>query len=627
MNPPFRFGPRLSSYAFAGVALLTGCGFMRTPYLLKTMNSGLGGKAPERASTEERIARLTEKHVTDSYFEPTTVASWMTTAAQKNEPIVNLLTRMRNERPKLLVAYAQFDGSAATTWGLPSAPAQLPEISDPKALTEIDVQRFVGNTRGLASSLLALEDSVGIALSPADLQAGIQLGMTRAKAYLTARRWKRTATRPTTALVMSGGGATGAFTAGFVFRLMQVLEACHHSPKGDACPDARVDLVVGTSTGTLVGVMLDLFQVAGQEENAKKLLLDNYTCSTEKDLYCQYDEWDWHLAEHQRGLMRFDGIHDKLSKTLTPSMQGNQSELVTLAVDYDSGDLFAQSDQDPRDAASGDDRVQTVLSSIVEPVLSDPVDHLTSDGKPLPGTFIDAGVRSGLPLLEAVWRGAERTLVISTANVDIGPAAHADSALPILLRTVDLATSQNFVGELQQAELQAAARRLTEYNYCDVRLQRAGNTDAVARLRFCRRDDLWQATQGALAPGSVPIVTAHAAAGGTIGPGQFSEVANTWQSTWISRPETSGPGALGYSFDPAFMRNLFEWGVRTFQNRCQESLALFNVPPEVATADYACGGTRPTPQAFVEAKVAEVRQSFARLADCHATDHDIPACK
>jgi predicted acylesterase/phospholipase RssA len=310
--------------------------------------------------------------------------------------------------------------------------------------------------------------------------------MQQARAYLLARRWHRDPARPTTALVMSGGGATGAFTAGFVSRMMEVFQ-CHHAPGGDQCPDARVDLVVGTSTGTLVGVLMDLFQVPGQEARAERMLIDNYTCSTEKDLYCKHDDWDWHLAENVRGLMHFNGIERKLTETLSPEVQTNASELVTLAVDYDSGDILAQSDQDPADRASGADRVQTVLASIVEPVLSDPVDYLMANGSRIKGTYIDAGVRSGLPLQQAVWRGAERTLVISTGNVDVSPAGHAASALPILLRTIDLSTSQNLVGEVQQAEFQAAARRLAEYNLCQWRMSAI---DTIARKAFCERKAL-----------------------------------------------------------------------------------------------------------------------------------------
>jgi predicted acylesterase/phospholipase RssA len=608
----------LSNYLCHGFALLSftlgGCGYARTPYLLKTMNSGVGGTVQPRPAANERIARVAQQHIQDSYFGPKLVATWMAAVGKDSTPISTQLACMRSKRPTFGVCYNQIDLDAATTWGLPPVPLATVAQSgllDPVALTEIDAQRFMSNARWIASSLQVLEDSLGRPLTDNELQSGIQLGMQRASAYLEARSWHRQTSRPTTALVMSGGAATGAFIAGFVSRIMDVFQTCHHSRAGDACPNATIDLVVGTSTGTLIGVMVDLFQVPGQETNAKRLLVDNYTCSTEKDLYCKHDEWDWHLAENMRGLMRFNGIEKKIKAALISAMRTNASELVTLAVDYDSGDLFAQSDQDPRDRASDEARVQTLLSSIVEPIMADPVDNLTSGGKPLKGTFIDAGVRSGLPLREAVWRGAERTLIISTANVDIGPAPHAPAALQILFRTVDIATSQNFIGELQQAEFEAAARRTAEYNLCDFRLRGAG-VDLITRKSFCRRDNLWK-------PAAKEIATSFA-----VGPGLFPDVANAWQSTWINRPETSGPGATGFSFDPAFMRNLFKWGVRTFQTRCRESLALLNVPTQLQSAEYACGNGD---QKFVEAKVAEAEKNFKPLASCHPSDHDIPDCE
>jgi len=388
---------------------------------------------------------------------------------------------------------------------------------------------------------------------------------------------------------------------------MNVFRTCHHLPTGDACPDAKIDLVVGTSTGSLVGATVDLFQVPGQEARAEKTLIDNYTCRTEKDLYCQHDEWDWNLAEHLRGLMHFNGIERRLAETLSPEMQTNATEFVTLTVDYDTGSIFAQSDQDPADKAVGPDRVQTVLASIVEPVLSDPVDYVMSNGKRQSGTFIDAGVRSGLPMLQAAWRGAERTLVVSTSGIDVGPTAHAASALPILMRTLDLATSQNLVGELQEAEFEAAARRFSEYHLCKDRI---APVDAIDREAFCRRS--------ALCP--QPKDEPEAAVTTYIGPGLFPEVARTWKSAWVNRPENGAAGAVGYTFDPRQMRLLFLDGVRTFQARCQEALQVMNVPSRVRSANYACGMT-------VDAAVEQAKATFQPLSACHPDDHEIPSCQ
>lgn len=593
--------------------MLTACGYVKTPYLLQTLNTGVAsGPSPDPPLPSERVANEAKTHMEDSYFNPSLVTTWLTAAGTASEPIVQQLTCLRARPVDAGPCFTRLSQDAPAVWNLPSAPiaqtaagATLPPSTDAAYLAEIDVERFLANVGWIASSLLVLENSLGRPLTLDELKSGIQSGMQQSVAYLRSRRWHREATRPTTALVMSGGSGTGAFTAGFVSRLMDVLRTCHHQPSGDACPDAKIDLLVGTSTGTLVGVLVDLFQVPGQEERAEKTLIDNYTCSTEKDLYCQHNEWDWHLAENQRGLMRFTGIEKKLAETLTPEMQTNPSELVTVAVDYDSGGLFAQSDQDPADLATGADRVQTVLASIVEPVLSDPVDYVMSNGKKVKGTFIDAGVRSGLPLLQAIWRGAERVLVISTSSIDIAPTSHADSALPILLRTIDLSTSQNLSGELQEAEFEAVARRWAEYNLCKARLAAVATID---RERFCKRDALW------------PKEGAQAAAPSFIGPGLFPEVAKTWKTAWVNRPENGAPGMVGYTFDPVKMRQLFEDGVRTFQARCQEALELMNVPPDVRAANYAC-------KMSVEDALAKARASFQRLDACHPNDHKIPECE
>jgi hypothetical protein len=232
-----------------------------------------------------------------------------------------------------------------------------------------------------------------------------------------------------------------------------------------------------------------------------------------------------------------------------------------------------------------------------------------SHGKRLPGTFIDGGVRSGVPLLEAVRRGAERALVVTTSSIDIGPTGHAESAIPILLRTLDLATSQNLAAELQQADLEAVARRWAEYNFCRTRFATADASATLARESFCQRKELWNAQA---AP--------QAAAVNVIGPGLFPEVAKSWKSAWVNRPENGAPGATGYTFDPVAMRLLFKDGVRTFQARCQESLALLNVPAEVRAEQYACG--KP-----LTAALADAEKQFRPLAECHVDNRDIPDCE
>jgi predicted acylesterase/phospholipase RssA len=76
---------------------------------------------------------------------------------------------------------------------------------------------------------------------------------------------------------MSGGAANGAFTAGLIWRLLGVLKDCRGKPAPEGCGSARVDLVAGTSTGALIGTLIDLFHTPGQEDRARELLVNNYT--------------------------------------------------------------------------------------------------------------------------------------------------------------------------------------------------------------------------------------------------------------------------------------------------------------------------------------------------------------
>jgi predicted acylesterase/phospholipase RssA len=615
------------SVAILGAVACAGCPQARTPYLLKTLNSGLSsGTPPARTPADVRLARLARSQLADSYFDPQTVGSWMQKAAHDPSPILAQLDCLRAKRTQPESCYRAFDlgetpaNAAGKIWGLPAVgtPQAPPTFdpNDPSAQQEIDVERFAANARSIGSSILVFEDILGRRLTDADLRAGLVKGIDEARDYILARSWRRQATRPTTAVVMSGGAATGAFTAGFVSRLLQVLDGCHHAKDAagnavDACPAASIDLVVGTSTGSLVGVLVDLFHTKGQEALARRLLVDNYTCSTERDLYCMHDEYDWKLASDLKGIVRFDGIEKKLTQAIAGGTANNKTESVAVSVDFDSGDIYAQSDQDPADETDTAGRAKAVLASIVEPVMADPVDGLPLKNGIIAGTFIDGGIRSGLPMREAVHRGAERTLVIATGSIDPGPSAHADSALPILLRTIDLATGQPFVGEVQEAEFAAATRRLVEYKVCKTRVGAATKAPAAIDLeRFCRRTALFPATD------------AHAeiAAATYIGPQLFEEVAQTWKSEWVYRPESGGPSAVGYSFDPRLMRELFKQGVTTFQTRCDETLSLFGVPASIRNANDAC-------KLSAADATAAAEKTFRPIEQCHPDDHTPEECK
>jgi hypothetical protein len=200
------------------------------------------------------------------------------------------------------------------------------------------------------------------------------------------------------------------------------------------------------------------------------------------------------------------------------------------------------------------------------------VTSLSKDGTSIRGTYLDGGVRSGLPLLEAVKRGAERVLVLSTSRIEPDRIAEPGNAIKILMRTIDLLSGQPRIGEVQLGELAAVERRMLEYNVCSERLGSLPSESKPDVTQFCeRRSGFFPAPLGV-----------QAAAVGWIGPAHFRQVASSWQTTWVFRPEEEVEIASGYAFDPKVMRKLFELGAVTFQKRCHEILDLLMVGGKVA---------------------------------------------
>lgn len=592
-------------YLIAALPLMLGGCFLRTDYVLSSLNKPSDEK-PEEAPVvpvADRVARLARAQLVDSYVEPQTAAKWMSALGASPEVIIDhaacLAEAAGGDNSRCYEAFST-RAIVAQLWGMPAAPESISPGKPPAA--EVDAARFLGNALGIAPSLVTLETALGRRLTPDELRTGIQAGAEAAAQYVHARRWHRTLGHPATAIVMSGGAANGAFSAGLIWRLLGILEECRGKPAPEGCGDARVDLVAGTSTGTLIGTLVDLFHTAGQEKKAREMLMNSYTCSVESDLYCVNSTWIWKLNDDLPGLVRFDGIDRKLREAVSPAMMANNTELVAVSVDYNSGDVFSISDQDPSDIPVGasnrvDGLINGIMASIVEPVLAEPVKTVPATAGQRAGTFLDGGVRSGLPLLQAVQRGAERVLVISTGGIDPDPSPESKSknAFGILMRTLDLFVAQPRVGEVQQSEFMAVARRMAEYNVCKDRLVGVKGTED-----FCRR-----AGEGFEPPMEVSV-RAEAQTSMWMGPAHFPEVASSWRSALVFRP-SEDQAASGYAFNPQVMRPLFSRGVKTFQDRCKEMLQLFGITGAIAQGEC----TKPA-----EDVIKEAESRFIELNQC-----------
>lgn len=612
MHLPRPIGLALALALTLGAA---GCSVLRTKGALQSLNGASEPPDPKNVvSLQTRIARLVKAHLADSYFDPERAAGWMVALGGDSASLETLSC--------CIVAAASdagpegdcYDDFMRASEGRVAAPPSqfevLKKLTNPEVALELDAERLLGNARALGSSLAAMERMVGRGPLPREeLRAGIAEGANRAAAYVRKRAWKRNVMRPTTAIVLSGGAANGAFSAGLLWRLLDVLEGCHSvSSTEGGCPGARIDLVAGTSTGALIGLVVDMAATPGYEKKAREFLLDAYTCSTNSRLYCVKDEWIWKLATGDvKGMVRFDGVRKMITEMVPEAVRVNATERVSVSVDFQSGDVYGLSDQDPEDASDWDHEVSGVLASIVEPVFAEPIYEISRDGKPVQGTFLDGGVRSGLPLLEAVRRGAERVLIVNTAGIEPTRMGPQKNAFQILRRTIDLLSGQPRPGELQQGELAALERRWIEYNVCRDRLGSVPGADKGSLASFCERRNLWPTTS-AHVEGAAPTF---------MGPGFFREVSSTWRTSWVFRPEEDLASAEGYAFDPKVMRPLFELGVRTFQRRCSELLTLLAIDGPVASA--ACK----VPEADA---IALAYAAFKPEAECSANVGTIRSC-
>jgi predicted acylesterase/phospholipase RssA len=548
------------------------CGPAHTRYIIDQLNGMTPSPAPARASGKERVARLARSHLADSYFDPGKVKTWLTYAEKNVTPIVQLrgcLLQPDTVPRDCAEAYLTSVTSQPAIWGMPEA-SMTPD--------EADVDRLAANALALGSSLAQLQRLLPTEpLSDGELRDGLVMGIERASAYIGKRLWKRDAARPVTAMVLSGGAANGAFSAGFVWRVLDIDSRC----RATTCRNQRVDLVVGASAGSLVGAAVDLYYTKGLEKLGRQLIVDKFTCSSNATLYCVQNEWDWHLAEHLKGIVRFDGLRKTLSEYIQPAMLTNPLELVGVSVDLDSGDIHAESDQDPEDPIDVGGRIDGIVASASEPFVAMPVASIGSGKGGVRGTFVDGGLRSILPATEAVRRGAERVLVLSNSALDQEPIQPPEHALGVALRSLDIVISQSTVGEVQQADLLAASRRMNEYSLCRLRLTTAAKPDGsrafaddTAIEQSCRRRDR-----------RVPV-EAKAVEVGWWGSAYVpGEIQQMWRTAWVFRPEQGVPAASWYSFRPSQMRLLFKQGVDVFNRRCGEILDLLGYGKNVSAAE------------------------------------------
>ena len=397
--------------------------------------------------------------------------------------------------------------------------------------------------------------------------------------YQAARPRTTRGSKPVTAWVLSGGSANGAFSAGAAWWLLKSREQC-----GAACASYSVDMLGGTSTGTLIAAVTKRYfsplSSQADRDALLALLVDRYTCSTNAELYCAQNLsiYDVLFADPApaRGLVKFDELRKLITTNIGALPIINSApEQFASTVDFESGRLFHVSSVEQKDATGWYDALE---ASIVEPLLAEPMASVS--GKK--GTWIDGGLRSGLPLSTALRRGADRAVMFVNTAMEWIPQTRQPNAMAVGFRALDLFSLPPVQGELAFAEQERVLRGAGEKERCLARYN--FDTAGAAAVNIERR-----------CSGLPPLATAPMAYSfapvSQPGTPALDRLPDTYRGAWIFMPievpealqqvarlpdEAPTPvqwdelGSVGYQFNPREMWRLFAFGAVTAQQRCED---------------------------------------------------------
>lgn len=233
------------------------------------------------------------------------------------------------------------------------------------------------------------------------------------------------------ALVLSGGGAKGAFTVGALKYLMVELEM-------------RFDIVVGTSTGSLIAPLVAIEDIAN--------LIHFYENVEQQDILIDRPDLLAFLFSDalndskplERLIQRFFGDEKRYERLLQ-----SQTEVFVTIINMQNGEIeYGNPHQDPKPIF-----LKKILASASVPVMMPPVTIGTDQ-------YIDGGVKEIAPLRKAIDEGASHIL-----SIILSPEARYrrpvrkefKSSLEILKRTLELLTEEIVDNDLKVATLYTEA--------------------------------------------------------------------------------------------------------------------------------------------------------------------------
>lgn len=418
------------------------------------------------------------------------------------------------------------------------------------------------------------------------LNDGVNAGFDVAADYMKHRRFHRDPTRPNVGLVVSGGGSNGMFSAGAVWTLLNLIDGCMST---DCAPDPRFRLISGTSAGSMIAVVVDMFNAAwedgqgnlrhaqGAGQQVLKQLAQWFTCLPAQQLYCSESDSSLSILSSRAGIVDFDGARFLLGQNVSDAMLANTSELLLNTFDFQSGALLAASDQNPADTRIGQglagrcDVVNHALSSIPEPFVANPVTLKDAGagsgvGRLTPGFYLDGGVASVVPLMPVIRHGADKTIIVSSSPSIVGGAPPPVDSLDVLTNFINVAVSNNGEEGIAMGEAFANVQAAREQTLCEDICHKNGWPDCPTQC-------------------GDPLQ--NICSDGTKKPrGQNYPVAALY------RNDSKILSATGYSFDPRQSLPLFLAGAAEVRGRCRSFASFLGIRP--SASEPWCNQPMPT---------------------------------
>jgi hypothetical protein len=354
----------------------------------------------------------------------------------------------------------------------------------------------------------------------------------------------------------------------------------------------------------MVAVATDRFSAekthAGRQRDMDHIA-EWFTCYSFTDLMCVQSKGIQALAGSDpsalRGVLQFDGIEKVLTSCVKPWMFGDPAELILNTTELRTGRIYALSDQN--ELTKPVEVVRGALASALLPLIGEPVkvapgnhsqfdvafDEADPDGTEQ--AYLDGGIRSELPILPLVRRGAERVLAVGSGASMINETKRIPSALGIAARYIGVNNGAVMETEIDYSQRLAESVRLAEINACMSALDPQGDPTVRAICDqkpgardqpFCSR---WNICHGDLAS-ACTFASAEDFAKKRDEDTKASAARRLepfWKMTAIFVDQENVDGLAGYNFRPSSLRRLFRAGTEAARVRCVDIASLLGILP------------------------------------------------